>query len=389
MRIRIAAGMMAGLALLAGCAAAPAASPTTPTTASATSTPTPTPTVDPIADLSLAQRVGQLFMVGTGTDAPNPQTLADIADRHVGGIFLHSGTASSVAQTAAVVARFTALVSPAATGDVPLWVATDQEGGDVQVLHGPGFARMPSALTQGTRAPETLRADAASWAAELAAAGVNVNLAPVADIVTSAATARQNPPIGALDRQYGYDQQTVAAHAGGFADGMRHGGVMPTFKHFPGLGRARTNTDFVLTTDTTVTAGSPDVQVYRALLAAGPALVMAATAIYQKIDPSAPAAFSPKIITGLLRGTLGFDGVVITDDLSAAAAVAGWTPAQRALLAIGAGCDIVLVSSEVSVLPEMYDAVLSAAQSDPGFAAKVDAAARRVVTAKQAGPGAD
>ncbi len=128
---------------------------------------------------------------------------------------------------------------------------------------------------------------------------------------------------------------------------------------------------------------SPDVDVYRSLLEGGPALVMVSTAIYQKIDPSSPAAFSAPVVTDLLRGTLGYDGVVITDDLSAAKSVSGWTPAQRATMAISAGCDVVLASADPGVLPQMYDAVLAMAQSDPEFAAKVDAAARRVVTAKE------
>ncbi len=386
--------MVAALLLLSACAPGPAASrapsgtaASTPAEASAPSvTPTPTP-VDPIAGLSLAQRVGQLFMVGTPRDSADAGTLAAVADRHVGGVFLHSSPRASAAQTAAVVARFTGLVSQGTTGDVPLWIATDQEGGDVQVLYGPGFDPIPSALMQGVMAPATLQKDAATWASQLRSAGVDLNLAPVADIVTSPAVARQNKPIGLLNRQYGYDEKTVAAGAGAFAAGMREEGVMPTFKHFPGLGRTNTNTDFAPAVDTVITASSPDVEVYRSLLAQGPALVMLSTAVYEKIDPAAPAAFSSKIVTGLLRGQLGFDGVVITDDLSAAAAVSRFTPADRAIDAIEAGCDIVLVSSGPALLPEMYDAVLAKAQSDPAFAAQVDAAARRVVVAKQSGVG--
>ena len=382
MRIRIIVTVATAMVLLSACA--PTAVPTTiPTSTSAVPSPSPTPTIDPIAGLTLRQRVGQLFMVGTGTGRADPGTRAAVSDRDVGGVFLHSGTRSSVAATASIVDRFTALVPP---GGVPLWVATDQEGGEVQVLSGPGFAAIPAAREQGTLDPATLRADAADWGGELIDAGVDVNLAPVADIVTSAETAGQNKPIGALHRQYGYDRQSVAAGAGAFADGMRQAGVMPTFKHFPGLGRTPSNTDFGPAFDTVVDADSPDVQVYRDLLGSGPALVMVSTAVYKKLDAHAPAAFSTAIVTGLLRERLGFDGVVITDDLSAAASVEGVSPANRAVEAIEAGCDIVLVSSGPALLPEMYDAVLAKASSDPSFARRVDAAARRVVAAKRAGP---
>jgi beta-N-acetylhexosaminidase len=384
--VRVLTGAAACVAVamaLAGCAA-PAPGPTIPPTASPTPTPTPTPTVDPIAGMSLEQRVGQLFMVGTSVDGADPTTLAAVTSGQAGSIFLHGRSSAGVEATAALVAQFTGAL-PA--GAPTLWVSADQEGGDVQTFTGPGFEEIPSALQQGQSAPDALRASATQWGAALAKAGVDVNLAPVADIVTSPQTAESNPPIGELDREYGFDEQTVAAGAGAFAQGMRAAGVLPTFKHFPGLGHVARNTDTSANVvDDFVTTDGPDVDVYRTLLAQGPALVMLSTAIYQKIDPSLPAAFSQAVATTLLRGSLGFDGVITTDDLSAAVQVQAWSPADRATLAISAGVDLVLVSSDPSVFPEMYAAVLAKAQSDPTFAARVADAARTVVTVKTAGP---
>lgn len=384
------AGVSLALAvlLLAGCVAAPpngGASTSSPT-ASPTDTPTPTPTPDPLEGLTLEQRVGQLFVVGTPAGTADPQTLAFVAERHVGGIFLHGRSSGGVAATAAVVARFT---GPAAGGGggIPLWVATDQEGGEVQVLRGPGFDDIPYAIRQADLRPPELRAAARGWGQQLHDAGVTLNLAPVADIVTSHDTRFDNPPIGGLGRQYGYAEATVAAYAGAFADGMRDAGVMPTLKHFPGLGHVTANTDHAGdVADTTVTADGPDVAVYRTLLADGPALVMIGFAVYEKIDGSAPAAFSAPIVTGILRGDLGYDGVVITDDLSAATAVSGVAPADRAIRALAAGVDVLLLSSGPATLPAMYDAVLQKARSDPAFAERVDESARRVVEAKLPGP---
>jgi beta-N-acetylhexosaminidase len=376
---------VAALLGLVGCTApapAPTAEPssTAPSTApSASPTATPTP-ADPIADLSLEQRVGQLFMVGTSVGGPDPITLDAVSQQHAGGIFLHGRSSAGVEPAAAFVKAFEDV---RVENDPPLWIATDQEGGDVQVLSGPGFDSIPTALTQARSDTATLQADATRWGAQLAQAGVNMNLAPVADIVTSAEAGPQNPPIGALNREYGFDRATVADKAGAFAAGMRASGVMPTLKHFPGLGRATQNTDTRSgVVDDVVGADSADVAVYRDLLAAGPAVVMMSTAVYARIDPGAPAAFSPTVVTGLLREQLGFDGVVTTDDLSAAAQIRDWTPADRALLSIEAGVDLVLVSADPTVFPEMYAAVLSRAQTDDAFAAKVDAAARRVVEAK-------
>lgn len=385
-RARTAATTIAVLALtlLAGCAPeppAPSPSPSHSATPTPTVTPTPTPTVDPIAGMSLDDRVAQLFMVGTAVDGATPVTLDAVRSRHIGGVFLHGRSSAGVDATASLVAQLT---GANATTSPPLWIATDQEGGDVQVLSGPGFDDIPSALSQAQNGCDALAGSARGWGGELSRAGVNMNLAPVADIVTSADAAGDNPPIGSMDREYGYDEATVAACAGAFAQGMRGAGVLPTFKHFPGLGRVTGNTDMSAdVVDTEVGADSPDVDVYRSVLGQGPAVVMVSTAIYQRIDPSAPAAFSAPVVTGVLRGRLGFEGVVTTDDLSAAVQVQQWAPGDRAVLAVRAGVDLLLVSADPTVFPEMYDAVLKNAQNDPSFAALVDASARRIVELKR------
>jgi beta-N-acetylhexosaminidase len=109
--------------------------------------------------------------------------------------------------------------------------------------------------------------------------------------------------------------------------------------------------------------------------------MMMSTAYYERLDPKLPASFSPFIIGTVLRGDLGFDGVVISDDLGGAQQVATFTPAGRALRFIGAGGDVVL-TVHTDVLPAMYDAVLDRARDSKAFRAKVDAAALRVLTAK-------
>jgi len=385
-RSAFAAALVGVLALAVGCAPEPApADPTTSApspTATAPAPPTPTASPDPAAALGLEGCVGQMLMVGTPVDTVSPDAAAAIRDRGVGGLFLHGRSSSGVEATAALVAQFRDL---AIDGSPKLWVATDQEGGEVQVLSGPGFDEIPYAIRQADLGRDALRTAATAWGGQLAAAGIDVNLAPVADIVTSAETRLNNPPIGALGRQYGYDEQAVAAGAGAFADGMRASGVLPTFKHFPGLGRVDANTDYTAEVlDSVVSADSPDVDVYRELTASGPSLVMVGTARYQHIDPDHPAAFSPAVLD-LLRDRVGFDGVVITDDLSAAAAAEIVAPGDRAVEALSAGVDIVLASADPTVLPAMYDAVLARAQSDPAFAARVDESCGRVLEAKDAG----
>jgi len=319
-------------------------------------------------------------MVGTTAAAAQSGTLADVTDLHVGGVFLSGRSTAGAAVTSAVTARLRA----ADRDGVPLLVSTDQEGGEVQVLRGAGFADIPSALAQAGTQPAALEASAASWGAQLRAAGVNMDLAPVADVVVSPAQASANPPIGQLDREYGYGEVSAAQHAGAFAGGMLRAGVVPTAKHFPGLGAVTQNTDFRAgVTDTTTTSSSPSVEVYRQLIAGGLPVVMVSTADYARIAPGIPAAFSPAVVTGLLRDSLGFRGVVITDDLSAAQQVAAWSPAQRAILSIAAGADIVLVSASPQVAPQMIAAVVAKARTDAAFRAQVDAAATRVLDLKR------
>lgn len=339
----------------------------------------PTPpraTPDPIYWLSLEQRVGQLFMVGSSASGAEGITQALVHDRFVGSVFLYGRSAGGVDATATVVDALTAQ----SAGNIPVFVATDQEGGYVQVLSGPGFSTMPSGVRQGEMTPDVLAAQAAVWGSELAAAGVNVNLAPVADIVPGPGSG--NRPIAGFRRQYGYDQSTVETYAGAFVDGMTAAGVASTLKHFPGLGYVTGNTDEVANvTDTTIGPDHANVLCFATLIDDGAPFVMMSSAVYSQIDPSAPAVFSPTVVA-LLRDTLGFEGIIITDDMSGAAQIRQWTPAERAVLSIQAGVDIVLVSRSPGTTNEMLDAVIAKAKAEPEFAALVDEAARRVVVQK-------
>ena len=372
-------GISAAVLVLAACAS-PAPEPSATTLAP--TSPTPTPAPDPLADLTVEQRVGQLFMIGTTSTGAEEATLAAVRDRFVGGVFLSGRSQAGTAATAAVVAQFTAAAAP----DRPLLVATDQEGGQVQVLRGPGFSEIPSALDQGAMDAASLQTSATTWGRELASAGVTMNLAPVVDLIPNSAAAASNPPIGGYDREFGFDAAGIVAHADAFRAGMTAGGVTSVLKHFPGLGAVTSNTDDTAgVTDTTTNAQSDSVGIYRSGIASGADTIMVSSAIYTQLDPAVPALFSPTIVTGLLRDSLGFDGVVITDDVSSATQVAAWSPADRAVLAIGAGCDIVLVSRTPTIAAEMIDAVVAKAKSDPAYAKLVDAAARRVLASKADG----
>jgi beta-N-acetylhexosaminidase len=331
--------------------------------------------------LTLAQRVGQLFLVAVGPgDLAGPATVQAVDAYHFGSVLLpenDEGTAALASATAAIQS-----LAPTATGGVRFLVAANQEGGEVQQLTGPGFDVMPSELVQGTQATSALRAQAQTWGSELHAAGVNLNLAPVMDVVPEA-TAASNAPIGALDREFGYDPQTNGEDGVASVQGMASAGVASVAKHFPGLGRVTGNTDFTSdVVDTVTTANDPYLDSFRAVINAGVPYVMVAEATYTKIDPSHLAVFSP-VIMSLLRNGLGFKGVIVSDDLGQAAAVASTPVAQRAVDFLDAGGDLI-TSQSIQPAEQMAAAVLAEASSNPAFRSTVDDAAERVLAAKQA-----
>jgi len=330
-----------------------------------------------IATMSLDERAGQLIMAPMFAGGNPADLSALISTRHVGSVVLignwNNGTAA--AKTAA-----DALQSYAPSGN-QLIVSTDQEGGQVQHLKGSGFDTMPSAVAQGQMSADTLRSSAKTWGGQLKQAGINVDLAPV--LGTVQVKRSSNAPIGALNRDFGLDSNGNAQHGIAFVEGMRDAGVGATVKHYPGLGAVTGNTDFTTEgiLDTTTTLDDEEIGAFNtAIKQAKPAMVMMSLATYQRIDSSAPAAFSSKIIDGTLRGSVGYDGVVISDSLSAAA-VSGIATKDLGVRLVDAGGDLACIGDTSYVTP-ILDGIIARAQSDPAFAKKVTASATRVMTLK-------
>jgi beta-N-acetylhexosaminidase len=300
---------------------------------------------------------------------------------HVGAILL-VGQATTGTRAVATAASRARTVAGAPAG-VRAIVAADQEGGLVQHLKGPGFEPIPSASEQAQLAPSQLRTRAKEWGEDLRAASVDLDLAPVADVVP-ASVGTANMPIGALHRGYGSDPSSVGRHVAAFVSGMGQAGVATAVKHFPGLGKVRGNTDVTAgVVDRVTTRDDPDLAPFGAGIEAGAGFLMVSLATYSKIDPDNRAVFSETVIDGMVRKDLGFDGVVLSDDLGAAAEVKAVPPAQRALRFLRAGGDMI-VTVEVSVLPAMTQTVIAAAKSSRSFRSAVDQHVLRVLTAKRA-----
>ncbi len=354
---------------------------TSATISSSTTSTTPSCADLLAAKLTPAQRVGQLLMVGLDSDAGRTALDDEIRSLHLGGV-VYLGGWDGAARVKATSAHLQGQTGARATGGVKLLIAADQEGGKVQQLKGDGFSVIPTALRQGALSAATLQARATGWGRELAKAGINVNLAPVADTVpTELGTA--NAPIGRFDREYGHDPATVSRAVVAVVNGLHEAGVQPTVKHFPGLGRVRNNTDFSATgiTDTVTTMSDSYLEPFADGIDAGTGLLMVSSARYSRIDAQNQAVFSPAVITTLLRDRLGYDGVVISDDLGKARSVAAVSPGARAVRFIAAGGDVVL-TAEPSRAKAMVTAVSSRMTRDRAFAAKVETAVRRVLALK-------
>ena len=258
-----------------------------------------------------------------------------------------------------------------ASGDRAL-IATDQEGGQIRSV--PFAAPQASQVT--LTSPRAATENARAGARDLKAAGINVNLAPVADVaggIGSVVAGRAYP--GGSDRVAALVRASVRAHA-------RHR-VAATAKHFPGLGRAAANTD-----DEPVTLDTPerelqrDLVPFRAAIRAGVPLMMASHALYTALDRDRIASQSEAVLGDLLRGEMGFEGVVVTDSIEAEAVLDRSSVAEAAERSVEAGADLVLMTGSGS-WNEVQPRLLRRARRDRAFRARVGEAASRVLALKR------
>ena len=330
------------------------------------------------ARMTPAQRIGQLFMVGV-PDTGSPRKALTLMRRDsVGNALFINQSEAGVDGVAALVARVQKATTQA---KVAGYVAVDQEGGEVQHLKGSGFATIPTAVRQGQIETTTLRTKWGHWGKQLHRAGINLDLAPVGDVVP-ASVGTTNKPIGQYYREYGHTPGVVATHIAAVIQGLRDSGVGATVKHFPGLGRATGNTDTTAGVTDPTTSADAYLNPYKRAISDHVPVVMVSTAIYPHIDPGVIGAFSHKVTTELLRYQLGFTGLIASDSLNAKS-VTSYEPAERAILALDAGVDVLLVTKLAPVDP-MVAAIADRMKTDADFARVVKNAVMRVLQAKAA-----
>ncbi|NLT30263.1 MAG: glycoside hydrolase family 3 protein [Propionibacterium sp.] len=351
----------------------PTAVPETPT-----ETPSPTPTSPTcravVEQMSAEEQAGQVFMVAITNDwAPDAATMQVIADHHIGSVLLLGNSTEGVDH----IRGFTDEIRETVGEDV--LIAVDQEGGQVQRLQGSGFDRIPDALEQA-HSPD-LAVDAERWGEQLAEAGVDLNLAPVADHVPGD-MADHNEPVAKLRRGYSTNPDEISLLVAEYVQGMGRAGVGTSLKHYPGLGRVVGNPDFAEeVVDARTTRDDPGLAPFAAGLEAGASTLMVSSATYTRIDPEHQAVFSTVILQEMIRGDLGVDGVVISDDLGVAENLASVPVADRGWRFLAAGGDLV-INADPAKATAMSDQLVARMAAEPVFADQVAASAVRVQTLK-------
>jgi beta-N-acetylhexosaminidase len=377
--------------IAAACAAAtrsslPSASsllptPTSPPPAPASASPSP-------AGPTLRERIGQMVVVGFRGLTPDETepVRSLIADGTLGGVILFSvdqltGGPRNV-ESPDQLRSLVAALSGAATA-APLLVAIDQEGGQVARL-GPshGFPATRSAADLGRGDPSETAAAASEIAATLTDVGVTLNLAPVVDLAINP----DNPSIAAVDRSFSADPAVVIAHASAFIEALHAGGVRSAIKHFPGLGSAGADTHLGVV-DVTDVWTDVELEPFRALIQDGlPDAVLTAHIFNARLDPEHPASLSSATVDGLLRGDLGLDRAVISDDLQMGAILDAYGFDEAVALAIEAGIDLLLIANQLVYEPDVATHVVDLVEqlvADGRISEeRIDASYRRVLALK-------
>jgi beta-N-acetylhexosaminidase len=281
---------------------------------------------------------GQFLMVGIPGPRLDHAARGLVGDLKVGGVILFARNIEAPEQVWELTASLQQEALKAAGR--PLLIAVDQEGGPVQRFKAP-FTLIPPARELGARGQEAeVEALARQTAQELALVGVNVNLAPVLDVA-------RGPDCPLWERSYGPDPERVAALGTAAIRGYLAGGVLPVAKHFPGLGDTMVDSHLALTPARSQDpARSADLLPFRRAAALGVPAVMTAHLLVPAWDPAQPATVSPVALGAWLRGNLGFEGVVITDDLEMGAIAASLSAPQAGLAALEAGADLLLICTD-------------------------------------------
>lgn len=338
------------------------------------------------ADVSLRTRIGQMILIGfrgSAPDSPWVQTvLRQVAEGEVGGVMFLGHNVKDKASIEALNAAFRN-----ANRTLPPLIAVDQEGGRIERLTtAAGFEEIPSArdvarTMSAAKAFETY----SGLASALAAWGFNLNLGPVVDLNVNP----DNPIIGRLDRSFSADATSVGDYADAFVRAHRGHGVLTALKHFPGHGSSVADSHRTIA-DVSATWSEKELTPYRTLIACGDVdMVMVGHIFVRSLDPVGqprPASLSPEVIGGVLRGQLGFAGVVISDDLQMDAVTESYDFDEAVVQAVRAGNNVLTLANyeepDLDLPRKVIAALEAAAAADPQVRSNIDRSYDLIVALK-------
>lgn len=329
-------------------------------------------------DLELPELCGQLIVGGfPGTELP-PGLSSELRAGRRAGVILFKRNLPGVEAAH----ELSSAVVDACPDELPPFVAVDQEGGRVARLGEPVLQLPPMRVLGALGDRDLVIRAAAALAAELSAIGFNLDFAPVLDVDSNP----KNPIIG--DRSFGSDPDTVARLGRAFIRGLQDGGVLACGKHFPGHGDTKkdSHVDLPIVKRSKAELDAVELPPFRAASHGGVAAMMTAHVVYDELDPGVPATLSRPICTGLLRTELGFRGVLFSDDLEMRALSDRYSIEQSAVAAVRAGCDALLVCSDLELQEKAHQALVDKAGSDETFRARCSEAAARSLAARRRTP---
>ena len=323
--------------------------------------------------MSLEEKIGQMMFVGINGTALTEDTKNTLASMHAGGVILFDRNMENREQVKELNTSLKALTLN--TYNLPLFLAVDQEGGLVTRMKQHAYTAPPAAEIGATGKPEEAYKHAKETGKDIRELGFNLDFAPVLDI-----SSRMH------GRCYGTTPQQVTAFGEQACRGLKDSGVLFAIKHFPGMGRSETDphTEKSVVNVPQQTILQEDLLPFRHIIDQYPHhqfMVMAGHIRYPAFD-SKPASLSPVILKQLLRNQLGYQGIVITDDLDMGAVSEGYKPEEIGIVAIQAGTDILLSCHDPAVQQRIYRSTLQAVKDGKISQADIDASVRRIVYCK-------
>jgi beta-N-acetylhexosaminidase len=331
--------------------------------------------VEALTTPTLRQLIGQKLIVSMQGTTPSDSLLSRAHHGKIGGVLIHGSNFSSAAQLRAIVNRLQK--AAAAGGQPPLLIAVDQEGGPVKTISWIPPTISPRRMGELDSTQLAHRQGRRTGAA-LIDLGVNLDLAPVADVPASKASFMY-----LQGRTWSFRAARTSRLSNAFANGLSDGGALAAMKHFPGLGLAKLNTDsHIVRLSATATQLAPGLKPYRAAVANHVPLVMLSNAVYEAYDGGNAAGWSRAIGTRLLRGELGFKGVTITDSLDGAAHARGIPTNPLAIRAAKAGTDLLLLTGSEAASRSVYKSLLDAATDGTIREARLLASYQRIIALK-------